>query len=31
LITAYIHKYGRAALNVCDALCGVHGLATVDK
>jgi hypothetical protein len=31
LTTAYIQKYGRAALNVCDALCGVHGLATIDK
>jgi hypothetical protein len=31
LTTAYIQKYGRAALNVCDAFSGVHGLATIDK
>jgi hypothetical protein len=31
LTTAYIQKYGRATLNVCDALCGVHGLATIDR
>jgi hypothetical protein len=31
LTTAYIQKYGRAALNVCDALSGVHGLAIIDK
>jgi hypothetical protein len=31
LTTAYIQKYGRAALNVCEALYGVHGLATIDK
>jgi hypothetical protein len=31
LISTYIQKYGRATLNVFDALCGVHGLATIDK
>jgi hypothetical protein len=31
LTTTNIQKYGRAALNVCDALCAVYGLATIDK
>jgi hypothetical protein len=31
LTTAYLHKYGRPTLKVCDAICEVHGLGTIEK